>query len=113
MDRFADAIVGSASAKIARHRLIDLLVRRSRRFRQESHGGHDLAGLAVATLRHLLGDPGLLHGMKATDRQPFNCRDALTPGLRDRRRARAHRRAIEVDRAGATEPDAATELCPR
>ena len=36
---------------------------------------HDLARLAVAALRHLKVDPGLLHGMRALGIEPFDRRD--------------------------------------
>src|SRR5207249_3978057 len=73
--------------------------------------GHDLAGLAVAALRHLQRDPGLLDpsagggGTNALDR-----RDAPAGRGRDRRDARAHRLAVEVDGARATQSEAATEF---
>ena len=51
---------------------------------------HDLAGLAVAALRHLLGDPGLLQRMAAVGRQPFDGGDGFafdqrTPGVAQER----------------------------
>src|ERR1700682_2439782 len=46
-----DALIGSAPTDIG-HRFVDVPVARLRSFLQQRRGGHDLAGLAVAALRH-------------------------------------------------------------
>jgi hypothetical protein len=40
---------------------------------------HDLTGLAVAALRHLLDNPGLLQRVTGVRRQAFDGRDLLAP----------------------------------
>jgi hypothetical protein len=72
---------------------------------------HDLAALAVAALRHVVLDPGGLHGLADTVfADGFDRGDLLAFGRRKRRHARAHRRAVQVDSAGAAQRLAAAEL---
>ena len=66
MDRRADARIGAAAADIG-HRGIDIVIRRLRICLSRRRSGEDLAGLAIAALRHLLLDPGALHRMRARD----------------------------------------------
>ena len=61
----------------ARFRLVLEQVRRT----------HDLAGLTVTALRHLLGEPGLLHRMTGIRRQALDCRHGLSGDLRNLRLA--------------------------
>jgi hypothetical protein len=51
--------------------------------RKQFCGLHDLAGLAVTALRHLLGDPGFLKRMVTIRRKTFN-RGDLLPATSDR-----------------------------
>src|SRR5258706_3701249 len=74
MDRLANAPVGPAPADVG-HCSIDVCVSGTRPLSQQSCRRHDHAALAVAALRHLLRDPGLLHGMRSIMRQPFDRRD--------------------------------------
>src|SRR5882672_8883931 len=60
VDRGADAGVSAAAADVG-HRRVDVLVARARVPREERNRRHDLARLAVAALRDLVVDPGLLH----------------------------------------------------
>src|ERR1700722_8004810 len=53
MDRLADALIGAAATDVG-HRGVDIGVGGLRRRLQQSGGGHDLAGLAVAALRHVV-----------------------------------------------------------
>ena len=64
---------------------------------------HDLARLAIAALRHLDGDPRPLHRVTVVGRQALDRRHFLSDRRGDRRRARAHGRAVEVDRACAAQ----------
>jgi len=59
-DRGADARIRPASAQVARHGGVDLVVRGLRCLSQQRCGLHDLSGLAVAALRDLVIDPGSL-----------------------------------------------------
>src|SRR5262245_51955854 len=60
LDCFANAYIGPAAADIAGHRVVDVGIRRTRVAREQRRSGHDLARLAVAALRDLAVEPGLL-----------------------------------------------------
>ena len=77
VDRGADARIGSATAEIAGHHLVDVFVRRLGDQFEKRDGLHDLAGLAVAALRHLMFDPGLQNRMLVFVAQPFERDDRL------------------------------------
>src|SRR6267143_506777 len=109
LDRGDDLVVGAAAAEVARHVLHDLLASRVFRLGEERGRGHDLARLAVAALRHLLGDPRLLQRVIALGRQPFDGGDSLSLNRRYRGDARARRRAVDVHRACASLCDAAAD----
>src|SRR5438093_898854 len=110
LDRALDAQIRGAAADVAGQRGHDLLVGRVGALRQERRRLHDLARLAVAALRHLLGDPRLLEGMLPLGVEPLDRRDLLSGGLGEGRLARPHRRAVEVDGARAALGDPAAEL---
>src|SRR2546426_754088 len=100
VDGGADALVGAAAADV-RHRGVDIGVAGAAVLGEQRYRGHDLAGLAVAALRHVLGDPGPLHGVAPAWRQPFDRGHALPGRRRDRHHAGAHRSAVEMHGAGA------------
>src|SRR5690606_41235199 len=78
---------------------------------QQRGGAHDLAGLAVAALGHVVLDPRLLHGGQRTAlRQALDRGDLLAGDRGGRGDAGADRRTVQVHRAGATLRHAATEL---
>src|ERR1700756_2652099 len=77
MNSFANALIGAAAANVAAHEVVDVLIRRSGFLGQQSHGGHDLSRLAIAALRDVFCDPGLLHGVRAISREAFNGGDLL------------------------------------
>src|ERR1035438_3885170 len=108
--RFANPFIGPAATEVAVHRLRDLIVRRVRRLRQQRCGGHDLSRLAVAALRNLFRNPGLLQHVQAISSKAFNCEHAFARDLRYRSRAGANRVAIDVNRAGAAQSRAASEF---
>src|SRR6267143_2063215 len=110
LDRGDDLVVGAAAAKIAVHVLHDLLSRRAFRPGKQRRRGHELARLAVAALRHLLGDPRLLQRVIAVGRKPLDGGDSLSLNRRYRGDARSRRRAVDVHRACAALRDAAAEL---
>ena len=107
MDGLADALVGAAAADVG-HRLVDVGIGRLRLLLQERGGGHDLAGLAVAALRHVDRGPGLLHRMRGIGREALDG-DDLVARLhgRERERAGALHFAVDVHRARAALRDAA------
>src|SRR5712671_4398008 len=63
LDRAHDALIGPAAADVGTHVLDDLGAGRLRLLPEQVDRAHDLAGLAVAALRHPFGEPGLLHRM--------------------------------------------------
>src|ERR1700675_4001519 len=73
MDRRPNPLISSAAAEIARHRRVDILVGGIFVVLKKCDRLHDLAGLAVAALRHPDLHPRLLHGMHGRD--AFNGRD--------------------------------------
>src|SRR5712691_9070069 len=111
LDSLADPDIRTAAADVPRHRGVDVAIGRAGLGGEQRRRGHDLAGLAIAALRHLQIDPGLLNfsaGGGCTN--GLDRRDALAGDCRDRRDARAHRLAIDMDRASAAQSEAATEL---
>src|SRR2546430_6951447 len=67
LDRGADPRVGPAATDVAAHGLVDLGVGRLRRALEERGRGHDLAGLAIAALRHAHADPPRLQRLRSEE----------------------------------------------
>src|SRR5579883_179890 len=109
-DRDMDALITAASTDVAEHGVVDLLVGRGRRLRQQRRRLHDLAGLAVAALRDADVAPGHLHGMLALGVEPLDGDDRFVGDVRHRDAAGADRLAVDMNRAGAAQRDAAAEL---
>ena len=63
-DGFEDVGITAATAEVAVERRDDLFARRLLFFAEESDGGHDHAGNAVAALHALVLDEGLLDWME-------------------------------------------------
>src|SRR5262249_23042091 len=105
-----DALIAAASTDVAVHGLVDLLVGRRRRLRQQRGRLHDLAGLAIAALRHAHVAPGDLDGMVALGVEALDGDHRLARDVGHRDAAGADRFAVEMNRAGAAERDAATEF---
>src|SRR5262249_47682679 len=57
LDGAHDALIGAAATDVRAHVLDDLGARGFRFLLQQIGGAHDLAGLAIAALRHALGEP--------------------------------------------------------
>src|SRR5271169_1503020 len=109
MDGPAHALIGAAAADVSDVG-VDVGIGRRRMVLEECRHRHDLPGLAIAALRHVLGDPCLLHRMLAIGRQPLDASDASAVDARDRHRAGPHRLPVDVNRAGAALRDAAAVL---
>src|SRR6266446_5803181 len=60
LDSLADSHISAAAADVPRHRGVDIAIGRVGVGREQRSRGHDLAGLAIAALRDLQRDPGLL-----------------------------------------------------
>src|SRR3546814_13252288 len=91
----------SAAAADARHRGVDLCIAGVAVRAQQRGGGHDHARLAETALRHLLGDPRLLHRMAAVDRQALARGDEAAFAFRHRYEATVNRPAVANEGAGA------------
>jgi len=77
-------------------------------FRRGCHR-HDHAALAIAALRNIIGDPGLLHLVqRAIGAEAFDGGDLFAGGFADRDAARAHRDPVDMDGAGAALCNAAS-----
>src|SRR4029077_4955603 len=79
MNRFANARIGAAAAKISCHRLVDVVIRGPWLFEQQHSRAHQLSRLAVPALRHIFGNPSSLQWMaqisgKALDGSHFLAR---------------------------------------
>src|SRR2546425_482706 len=99
MDRPPDARISSTPAYIAGHAVVNVVICRMGIFAQQHGRSHDLPRLAVAALRHVLGDPSLLQGAARSIREPFNGRDLLARSPGNRRHAGPDRLAIQMDGA--------------
>ena len=83
MDRAPDPLIGPAAADV-RDGVVDLGVARFGIALQESRNRHDLAGLAVAALRHVVLEPGALDRMCRIRGQTLDGRDRGTVDAADR-----------------------------
>src|SRR5690606_13950535 len=110
LDTSANSVVGAAAAAV-RHFSVDVFVRWVRVVIQQSHCSHDLAGLAIATLRNVEFQPRLLHRVRTVRRNPLSRGDPLVFGdVGDGRHAGARGNAIDMHGAGAAGGDTAAEL---
>src|SRR5258705_7964213 len=107
VDSLAHLLEGAAAADIG-DRTIDVGVGRLRLVLEQRRDRHDHTALAVAALRDVVVDPGLLDlAQHAVLGEPFAGGDLLALGGADGQRAGADRLAVEMDRAGAALRDAA------
>src|ERR1043166_7736341 len=112
MDRRAHLLEGPAPTDVG-DRLVDVLVGRLRLLIEQRRDRHHHSPLAVAALRYVVRDPGLLHlGELAILREALDRRDLLAGGIADRERAGARRNAVHMDRAGAALRAAPTVFRP-
>src|SRR5262249_52885486 len=105
-----DLLEGAASANVG-DGFVDVGVGRLRLVLEKRRDGHDHAALAVAALRNVVIDPGLLHPMHGAGRgQALDSGDLLALSRADGKRAGTDRLAVDVDGAGAALRDAAAIL---
>ena len=71
---------------------------------------HDLAGLAIAALRHVDLDPGLLNGMVVVGRKPLDRGDLFARHTGDLGDAGAGGLAINMHGAGSAKGHTAAKL---
>src|SRR6185369_7466922 len=110
LDGGAHPGIGAATADVAAHRGIDVRVGRILVGGKQSGGAHELAGLAVAALRHVVLDPSYLQRMRVVPGQAFDRADTLALNSRQRGLARAQRLAIDMHRASPAQALAAAEF---
>src|SRR5438132_6185621 len=103
LDGGDDAVVGPASTNIAVHMRDDVGASGLGILGEELCRLHDLAGLAVAALRHLFRDPGFLQRMRRIRRQAFDGHGFLAGDRAHIDLAGTLRRPVDVDCAGAAE----------
>src|SRR2546428_5775522 len=111
LDSLADSDIRTAATDVPRHCGVDVAIGRVGLGGEQRRCGHDLAGLAIAALRHLQIDPGLLDllaGGGGTD--GFDRSDAPARRGRDRRVAKTHPPALEKDGRRAPPKPAATPV---
>src|ERR1044071_6716518 len=100
VDRFPDLLESAAAADVG-DRGVDVRVRGLGLLLQQRRDRHDHPRLAVAALRHVVREPGLLHFVQlAALREPFDRGDALSLDRAHRQHARA--RGLPVDVHGAS-----------
>src|SRR5262249_51730563 len=110
VDRSAHLLEGATATDIG-DRAIDVRVRGLGPVLEQRRPRHDHSCLAIATLRHIVLDPGLLHLVQSVAfGQPFDRRDVLAFGGADGKRAGAHSLALNMNCAGAALGDAAAIL---
>jgi len=108
MNGLADAQVGAAAAQIAAHGFVDFRIGWLGVFGEERGGRHDLARLAVATLRNIQFHPGLLQSMRGVGREAFDGGDVSINGSPERRHAGALWLSIDVNGTSAALANPAT-----
>src|SRR5438128_5137174 len=101
MDLAPDSRISPTAANVAGQRLVDVLVRRIRNFFEEHRCAHNLSRLAIPALRHVYFKPGALQGMAQAGRESLDSGDFFSCSPRYRSHTRAHRLAINMDRAGS------------
>src|SRR5450759_3530727 len=100
VDRLAHLLEGAAAADIG-DGFVDVLVGGLRLVLEKRRHRHDHAALAIAALRNVVGDPGLLHLVQgAIGREPLDGGDLFAGGFADLDAARAHRNAVDMDGTG-------------
>src|SRR3984885_7070454 len=111
VNRFTHLFEGAAAADIG-DGVVDILVGRLWVVLEKRRHRHDHAALAIAALRDVVGNPGLLHLMQgAIGSQTFDGGDLLASGFADQPAAGAHRDPVDVDGAGPALGDAAAVFC--
>ena len=109
----ADARIGATATEITGHGIVNLGVGGIWAVTQQACGLHDLAGLAIAALRHLMRDPRGLHRMGGLGRaKPLDGGD-MPPDIAHRHLTRAHSYAVDMHGAGPALRDATAVFRPR
>src|SRR5215472_15858828 len=110
LDRGGDALVAAATADVAAHCVVDFTLRRVLVRRQQRRGLHDLAGLAIAALRHVECPPSLLHRVIALGVEPFDGRHRAAIDIADSGNASAGSLTVDMDCTGAAQRNTAAKF---
>ena len=106
-----DALVAGAAADVARKDVSDLRLGRAGVLLEQSDCRHDEARCAEPALEGVALPEGLLHGVQLlTVGEPLDSDHLVVLCLYGEHQARAHRRAVEQDGAGAAHPVLASEV---
>src|SRR5947209_6229026 len=100
LDGGGDALIAAAAADVAAHRVVDLGLGRVLPRRQQCRGLHDLAGLAVAALRHIQDAPGFLYRVIPIAIEALDRRHRAAGGVADGCGAGAGGLAVDMDSSG-------------
>src|SRR6516164_11589166 len=107
VDRRAHLLIGAAAADVADIG-VDVGIGGFGLLLEQRRHRHDHPALAIAALRHVVLEPGLLHLVQGAARgKPLDRGDLLAFRRAHRHRARAHGHAVHVHGAGAALGDAA------
>src|SRR4030095_14598699 len=109
-DGIADTDVGHATAQVAGHDGVDVMIGRGRKVTEQRYRLHDLTGLAITALGHLKVGPRLLHWMPALGIEALDGRNLRAAEAAHGRYAGARGSAPDMNRAGAAHPNAAADL---
>ena len=103
LNRLHNVLVTGAAAEIAGDAVPDLLLRRVRVLLEEAVGAGDHPGRAEAALQAMMLAKGVLQRMQRAVRlrHALDRKDFGAVRLHGKHRARLHRLAVEIDRAGA------------
>ena len=111
MNRLADTAVCAAATNVPAHGFVDLRIPRRAVSPEQGRRTHNLATLAISTLRNALLDPSLLHLFAYRilgDR--FDRRDLATFRSADRSYAGSDRLLIHMHRASPAETHATAKF---
>ena len=111
LDRFNDLVVAGATAKVAHHPILDLVLGGFGIFVQQSFSSNHLPGSADAALKTAVLDKALLHRMKLTVLgKTFDRRDLVPIGHNRERDTSTDHFIIHQHRACAADSNAASLL---
>ena len=110
MNRLTDALIRSAAANISLHAFVNVLIGGRRLLFEQRRSLHNLATLAVATLRHVDLFPSPLDGVIAVGAQSFDGKHIFAGGRAHLCDATALRRAVYMNCARAAQANSTAEL---
>ena len=111
VDDVAYEEVSGATAEIAGHGFVDIGVGGVSFLSKQRGCGHDLSGLAIAALRNLFSDPGILDRMWTVCCKTFDGENSLACRGCDGGLAGAGCNAVDLNGAGSAQTDTAAVFC--